>query len=106
MPPREDCWTWARLDSCFDSRLDESRSEYRPRTTGIMTVNVTSVSMIVKPPSRLERALPGITEPHEDGLPGLAQPRKRARRRLDRHGDLLDGVGRGAHDPRREVGVV
>src|ERR1700693_5058286 len=106
MPPREDWWAWASPDSCFDSRLEESSSEYRPRTTGTMTVSVTTASMIVKPRSRPGRVLTGIAEPHEDGLPGLTQSRKRARSRLDRHGDLLDGVTRGADDPRREVGAV
>src|SRR5450759_4747718 len=71
-----------------------------------MTASVTATSMTVKPLSRRERALAGIAKSHEDGLMGLAQPGEGARRRPDRHGDLLDVVSPRGHDARREVGVV
>src|ERR1700687_14719 len=71
-----------------------------------MTVSVTATSTTVKPPSRLEGVLTGIAKPHEDGLLGLAQPGEGARRRSDRHGDLLYVVSPRGHDARREVGVV
>src|SRR5258706_12481233 len=106
MPPREACWAWETLASCLDRRLDESTSEYRPSTTGSITVNVTSVSMRVKPRSRFRLPLPRIAEPHEDGLLRLAQARERAGRRPDGDRDLLQGVPARRADRWREVGAV
>src|SRR6185369_12626497 len=107
MPPREACWAWETLASCLDRRPDESSSEYRPSTTGIITVKVTSVSMRVKPRSLFRPPLPRIAEPHEDGLLGLAQAGERAGRRPDGDRDFLDRVRGGRHDSRREiVGVL
>src|SRR5437762_14243937 len=106
MPPREACWAWETLASCLDRRLDESTSEYRPSTTGSITVNVTSVSMRVKPRSRFRTPLPRIAEPHDDGLLGLAQAREGAGRRPDGDRDFLDRVCGGRHDPRRQVAGV
>src|SRR5262245_65074680 len=106
MPPREACWACATLDSCLVIRLEESRSEYRPRRTGAMTAIVTTASIKVKPAWRRRRALACIAEPHEDGLLGLAESWEGAQRRAHRHGDLLDRVDARRGDAGRQIGGV